>query len=90
MLVEDIVDTGTTIRCLLDDLHKRKAASVRIITLLKKEGVEEKYLPHVDYTGFTIPPVYVVGYGLDYAERFRHLPYVAYLPDIDGLDRGEK
>ena len=90
LLVEDIVDTGTTIRFLLDDLYKRKAASVRIITLLKKEGVEERDLPHVDYTGFTIPPVYVVGYGLDYAERFRHLPYVAYLPDIEGLDRGEK
>jgi len=89
LLVEDIVDTGTTIQFLLDILQERGAASIRVITLLKKEGVEEEDLPHIDYVGFTIPPVFVVGYGLDYAERYRHLPYVGSLPAADELDRGE-
>lgn len=89
LLVEDIVDTGTTIQFLLDILQERGAASIRVITLLKKEGVEEEDLPHIDYVGFTIPPVFVVGYGLDYAEHYRHLPYVGSLPAADELDRGE-
>lgn len=89
LIVEDIVDTGTTIRFLLDVLRRRRPASIRIISLLKKEGVEEEGLPHVDYVGFKIPPVFVVGYGLDYAERYRHLPYVATLPGADEVERGE-
>jgi hypoxanthine phosphoribosyltransferase len=89
LIVEDIVDTGTTIRFLLDILRRRRPASIRIISLLKKEGVEEEDLPHVDYVGFKIPPVFVVGYGLDYAERYRHLPYVASLPSADEVERGE-
>lgn len=87
LLVEDIVDTGTTLRFLLETLKERQPASVRIIALLKKEGVDEEDLPPVDYLGFTIPPVFVVGYGLDYAERFRHLPYVATLSGLPDSDR---
>ncbi len=85
LLVEDIVDTGTTLRFLLETLKERAPASIKIIALLKKEGVEED-LPPVDYLGFTIPPVFVVGYGLDYAERFRHLPYVATLSGLPDSD----
>ncbi len=82
LLVEDIVDTGNTIRFLVSLCVERNAASVRIISLLKKEGAETGNLPEVDYLGFTIPPVFVVGYGLDYAEQFRHLPYVATLSGL--------
>ncbi|MFC1545286.1 hypoxanthine phosphoribosyltransferase [Gemmatimonadota bacterium] len=82
LLVEDIVDTGATIRFLVTTCQERGAASVRIISLLMKEGTDEENLPDVEYLGFTIPPVFVVGYGLDYAERFRHLPYVATLSGL--------
>lgn len=82
LLVEDIVDTGATIRFLVAACEEREAASVRIISLLKKKSTDEEDLPEIDYLGFTIPPVFVVGYGLDYAERFRHLPYVATLSGL--------
>ncbi len=82
LLVEDIVDTGATIRFLVATCEERGAASVRIISLLMKEGTDEENLPEVQYLGFRIPPVFVVGYGLDYAERFRHLPYVATLSGL--------
>lgn len=91
LLVEDIVETGNTLRFLLETLRAREPASISIITLLKKEGVDESALPHVDYVGFTVPPVFVVGYGLDYAEQYRHLPYVAVLSGLpeerDGSER---
>jgi len=86
LLVEDIVETGTTIRFLLEILEERGAATIGIITLLIKVGVEDEDLPNIDYIGFRIPPVFVVGYGLDYAERYRHLPYVASLPATDEFD----
>ena len=79
LLVEDIVDTGTTLRFLVDTLGERGPASIGIITLLKKEGAAAEDLPPVDYVGFTVPPVFVVGYGLDYAEQYRYLPYIAVL-----------
>lgn len=82
LLVEDIVDTGATIRFLVAACEERGAASVRIISLLKKKSADEEDLPEIDYLGFTIPPVFVVGYGLDYAEQFRHLPYVAILSGL--------
>ena len=50
-----------------------------IIALLKKEGADTSGLPPIDYVGFRVPPVFVVGYGLDYAEQYRHLPYIAVL-----------
>jgi hypoxanthine phosphoribosyltransferase len=79
LLVEDIVDTGATVRFLVETLRQRGPASVSIITLLMKEGAPEEELPPVDYVGFTVPPVFVVGYGLDYAEQYRYLPYIAVL-----------
>jgi len=88
LLVEDIIDTGLTIRFLADELAARGADSVRIITLLRKQGVDEEELPPVSYVGFTVPPVFVVGYGLDYAEKYRHLPYVATLSGLPEDDPG--
>jgi len=88
LLVEDIIDTGTTIRFLAAELVDRGATSVEIITLLHKEGQDEGELPPISYVGFTIPPVFVVGYGLDYAEKYRHLPYVATLSGLPEDDPG--
>ena len=79
LLVEDIIDTGTTLRFLIGELRGRGPASLAIITLLKKDGADMEGLPPVDYIGFRVPPVFVVGYGLDYAEQYRHLPYIAVL-----------
>ncbi len=88
LLVEDIVDTGATVRFLLRTMNERGAASVRIISLLRKHGADEEDPPPVAYVGFTIPSVFVVGYGLDYAERYRHLPYVATLSGLPEDDPG--
>ncbi len=78
LIVEDIIDTGLTLSYLTDNLRKRGANSVKIVTLLDKpdrRNIEVK----VDYIGFSIPNEFVVGYGLDYAELYRNLPYVASL-----------
>lgn len=80
LIVEDIIDTGMTLSYLTDNLKKRGANSVKIVTLLDKpdrRNVEVK----VDYLGFSIPDEFVVGYGLDYAELYRNLPYVASLKE---------
>lgn len=79
LLVEDIVDTGHTLVYLRRMLEARKPASLRICTLLHKPARTEEDVA-IDYLGFAIPDVWVVGYGLDYAERFRTLPYIAELP----------
>ena len=79
LVVEDIIDTGLTMRYLLDNLQTRKPASVRVCTLLHKPANARCEVP-IDYTGFTIEDQFVIGYGLDYAERFRNLPYIAYKP----------
>ncbi len=79
LLVEDIVDTGHTIGYLQRLLAARRPASLRTCALLHKPDRTEEDVP-LDYLGFTIPDVWVVGYGLDYAERFRTLPYIAQLP----------
>ena len=78
LLVEDIVDSGLTLKYLLKNLAGRKPASLEVAALLRKEGLQMVPLD-IRYTGFDIPPEFVVGYGLDYAERFRNLPYVATL-----------
>ncbi len=80
LIVEDIIDTGLTLAYLTDNLRKRGANSVKIVTLLDKpnrRNIEVK----VDYLGFSIPDEFVVGYGLDYAELYRNLPYVAALKE---------
>lgn len=79
LLVEDIVDTGRTADYLRRLFEARRMASFRICTLLHKSGRTEKHV-RLDYIGFTIPDKWVVGYGLDYAERHRTLPYIAELP----------
>jgi hypoxanthine phosphoribosyltransferase len=78
LIVEDIVDTGLTLKYILRTLAVRRPASVKVCGLL----VKEKRRPievEVDYVGFTIPDRFVVGYGLDYAEVYRNLPYVGVL-----------
>lgn len=75
LLVEDIVDTGLTIVHLLDLLRTRKPRSIRICSLLHKPA-RSKIEVNIDYLGFTIEDRFVVGYGLDFAERFRNLPYI--------------
>lgn len=76
VLVDDILDTGRTLRTILDMLHARGPASVRIVCLLRKTGAQIEPI-EVDYLGFTIPNVFVVGYGLDLDGRHRGLPYIA-------------
>jgi hypoxanthine phosphoribosyltransferase len=78
LVVEDIVDSGLTLSYLLRNLRTRRPASLEVCTLLQKRGVQEVPLS-IRYTGFEIPPVFVVGYGLDFAERFRNLPFVGTL-----------
>jgi hypoxanthine phosphoribosyltransferase len=78
LLVEDIVDSGLTLNYLLKNLRGRRPASLEVCALLKKIGIQRVNLD-IRYCGFEIPPEFVVGYGLDYAERFRNLPYVATL-----------
>lgn len=83
IVVEDIVDTGLTLSYLLANLRSRGAASVRLAALLDKHERREREVP-IDYLGFQIPDAFVVGYGLDYAERYRNLPFIAVLKDPDG------
>jgi hypoxanthine phosphoribosyltransferase len=78
LVVEDIVDSGLTLRYLLQNLERRNPASVRVCALLDKEKVQDKPL-ELAYIGFTIPDRFVVGYGLDFAQRYRNLPYIGVL-----------
>ncbi len=75
LIVEDIVDSGRTLHHLLQLLRARNPKSIRLCTLLDKPDRREVEIP-VDYTGFSIPDLFVVGYGLDYAQHYRNLPYV--------------
>jgi hypoxanthine phosphoribosyltransferase len=78
LIVEDIIDSGLTLSWLLKNLKSRNPASIAIVTLLRKpEAV--KVDVDVRYVGFDIPPEFVVGYGLDYKERYRDLPYIGRL-----------
>ena len=78
LLVEDIVDSGLTLKYLLKNLAGRKPATLEVAALLRKEGIQQVPLD-LRYVGFDIPNEFVVGYGLDFAERYRNLPYVATL-----------
>ena len=80
LVVEDIVDTGLTLSYLLANLKSRGAASVKLAALLDKFERREKEVP-IDYLGFKIPDKFVVGYGLDFAERYRNLPFIAVVKD---------
>lgn len=76
LIVEDIVDSGLTLAYLRKNLLARGPASLEVCALLVKEGLQ-KTDPDLRYVGFSIPPVFVVGYGLDVAERYRNLPFIA-------------
>ena len=84
IVVEDILDSGNTLSYLLKVLEQRSPASIRLCTLLDKP--ERRVKPvEVHYSGFTIPDAFVVGYGLDYAEHYRNLPYIGILkPEVYG------
>ena len=75
IVVEDIIDSGNTLSYLLRILSERQPESIRLITLLNKPDRREKEV-EVDDSGFVIPDVFVVGYGLDYAQKYRNLPYI--------------
>jgi hypoxanthine phosphoribosyltransferase len=85
LIVEDIVDSGLTLQYLLRTLQGRGPASLEVCALLTKPSRRRVDLP-VRYTGFEIPDEFVIGYGLDYAERYRNLPYVAVLTLLGGQD----
>ena len=76
LIVEDIIDSGLTLQYLRKNLRARNAASVEVCALLVKQGLQ-KIDPDLRYVGFEIPPEFVIGYGLDVAERYRNLPYIA-------------
>lgn len=78
LLVEDLLDTGLTMKYLLDNLKTRRPRSLKVCALLDKPE-NRKVKVEADYVGFEIPPDYVVGYGLDYAEQYRQLPYIGVL-----------
>ena len=82
IVVEDIVDSGRTLSYLLEMLRDRGPASLRLCTLLDKP--ERRVIDvHVDYTGFNIPDEFVVGYGLDYAQKYRNLPYIGVVEGVE-------
>ncbi|WP_062293125.1 hypoxanthine phosphoribosyltransferase [Demequina phytophila] len=84
LIVEDIIDSGVTLSWLLGNLRTRGAASVEVAALLRKPAAAVVDVP-VKYIGFDIPPDFVVGYGLDFAENYRTLPFVAVLkPEVYG------
>ncbi|WP_217921722.1 hypoxanthine phosphoribosyltransferase [Miltoncostaea oceani] len=78
LLVEDVIDSGLTLSYLLKNLASRKPASLEICSLLTKPGHKRLKMP-TRYIGFDLPDVFVIGYGLDHAERYRELPYIAEL-----------
>ena len=80
LVVEDIVDTGLTLSYLLANLESRGASSVKLAALLDKHERREREV-EINYLGFPIPDAFVVGYGLDFAERYRNLPYIAVIKD---------
>ncbi len=80
LVVEDIIDTGLTLTYVLQSISARNPASLKVCAFLRKRKAAQMAVP-VDYVAFDIPDVFVIGYGLDYAERDRNMPYVAVLND---------
>ena len=82
IVVEDILDSGLTLKFLIEYLGKRNPASIEIITLLRKKVREQAHI-ECAHVGFECPDEFIVGYGLDYAERYRNLPYIGILkPEV--------
>ena len=82
LIVEDIIDSGNTLYYLMDVLQRRHPASIRLCTLLDKPDRRVKDVK-VDYSGFEIPDEFVVGYGLDYAQQYRNLPYIGVVEGVE-------
>jgi hypoxanthine phosphoribosyltransferase len=80
LVVDDILDSGLTLKHIIDSLKLRKPRSLKIVALMDKPDRRRTSIK-VDYVGFKIPNKFVVGYGVDFAERFRHLPYVGYIEE---------
>jgi len=80
LVVEDIVDTGLTTACLLDYLRRKRPASLRLCALTDKPS-RRKTPVDIDYLGFTVPDRFLVGYGLDWGEKYRNLPEICFLED---------
>lgn len=78
LVVEDIIDTGLTLHYMLENLASRRPASIKVCALLDKPNRRQIEVP-LDYRGFSIEDKFVVGYGLDYAEKYRNLPYIGVL-----------
>lgn len=82
LIIEDIIDSGRTLHYLVDLMRYRKAKSIKIVTLLDKPTGRKTKI-EADYVGFIVPNAFVVGYGLDYAEKYRNLPYIGVLkPEV--------
>jgi hypoxanthine phosphoribosyltransferase len=88
IIVEDIVDTGRTLRKIIEILKTRRPRSIKICTLLKKRIPGNEEIP-VDYLGFTIDDHFVVGYGLDFAEAYRNLPFIGILEPDENAGKRE-
>ncbi len=82
LVVEDILDTGLTLKYLLKNLASRKPRSLEVVTLLSKQG-KQRVPIDCKYVGFDVPDEFVIGYGLDFAEKYRNLPYIGVLkPEV--------
>ena len=82
IIIEDIIDSGRTLYYLMDVLQQRKPKSMRLCTLLDKPDRRVKDVK-VDYVGFSIPDEFVVGYGLDYAQKYRNLPFIGVVEGVE-------
>lgn len=82
LVIEDIIDSGRTLSYLLEVLSKRNPASMKLCTLLDKPD-RRTHEVYVDYVGFNIPDEFVVGYGLDYAQKYRNLPYIGVVEGVE-------
>jgi len=84
IIIEDIIDTGLTMKYLIENLSTRQPKSIKVCTLLHKPDNRTAEV-QMDYIGFEIPNEFVIGYGLDYAEKFRNLPYIGVVRKSDGV-----
>ena len=82
LIIEDIIDTGNTIKYLVGKLEERGPKSVKICTMLNKESRRVADV-HADYVGFEVEDLFVIGYGLDFDQRYRGLPFISYLDESD-------
>lgn len=86
IVVEDIIDTGNTLKYVIEKLRERGPKTIKICTMLNKEARRTTDI-HADYVGFDVDDLFVIGYGLDFDQKFRGLPYISYLEeeDVEGL-----